>query len=189
MADFEDVEEFVQDCRRNGEEAADTIKSAQARMAKYFDSKHTPIKEADQVWLKLAKGTDIGYRLPNMSALDVKKIGPFPVKRRMGKVAFELDLPEHLNIHPVISCVHLEPARPEHFDRLPPPPPLVVDGEERYVIDRILKKEQRRQLVDKSATPTTGCAGKDTAPKITRGLKPMNFTSKFQNSLLISSGF
>lgn len=66
--------------------------------------------KADYVWLKLAKGIDVGYRLPNMLALDVRKIRPFKIKRRVGKVAFELDLPSYLRMHPVISCIHLEPA-------------------------------------------------------------------------------
>jgi hypothetical protein len=79
----------------------------------------------DQVWLKLAKSTDLGYHLPSMPALDVKKIGPFPIKREVGKVAFELDLPEYPKIHPVISCVHLEPALPHSQT---PPPPLTVEG-------------------------------------------------------------
>ena len=83
-----------------------------------------------------------------MSASDVKKIGPFPIKRKVGKVAFELDLPEYLKIHPVISCVHLEPALPEHLGSQTSPPPLTVEGEERYLLDRIIRKEQRRRPGD-----------------------------------------
>ena len=102
------------------------------------------------MWLKLAKGTDLGYCLPSMPALDVTKIGPFPIKREVGKVAFELDLPEYLKIHPVISWVHLEPALPEHLDSPTPPPLLTVEGEERYLPDRIIRKEQRRRSGDKT---------------------------------------
>lgn len=120
-------------------------------MAKYFDAKHTPLKNMDKVWLKLAKGVHNGYRLPNMSALDVIKTGPFSIKKKIGKLAFELDLPNHMKIHPVISCIHLEPATEDPFNReLPPPAPILVDGEERYLIDRILRKEQRRQRGDKT---------------------------------------
>jgi hypothetical protein len=149
-ARYEDVEEFLQDRRRIREDAAENIKLAQARMTKYYDAKHTRIKDTDQVWLKLAKGTDVGYRLPHMSALDVRKVGPFPIKRRIGKVAFELELPDYLKIHPVISCVHLEPALPEHLNARPPPPPLTTEEGEKYSIDRIVRKEQRRKPGDKS---------------------------------------
>lgn len=102
------------------------------------------------MWLKLAKGTDLGYRLPSMSALDVKKIGPFPIKRKVGKVAFELDLSEYLKIQPVTSYMHLEPALPEHLDSQTPQPPLTVEGEERYLLDRIIRKEQQRRPGDRT---------------------------------------
>jgi hypothetical protein len=49
----------------------------------------------------------------------------------------------------VISCIHLEPANKQYLRRQTPPPPLMVKGEERYIIDRILRKEQRRQPGDK----------------------------------------
>lgn len=150
-ADCPEAEEFFQNRQRIREEASDTLKAAQARMAKHFDAKHTPIKNADRMWLKLARGTKHGYKLPNASDLDVIKTGPFTVKRRVSKVAFELDLPEHFKIHPVISCIHLEPALEDPYNRQPPPPaPVIVDGEERYIIDRILKKEQRRQPGDRT---------------------------------------
>jgi hypothetical protein len=110
-------------------------------MVRYFDAKHTRIKETDQVWLKLAKGINIGYRLLNISVLDVKKIGPFLIKRRIGKIVFKLDLPDYLKIHSVISCIHLEPALPTHLENQAPPPPLQIEGEERYLVDRILRKE------------------------------------------------
>ena len=62
--------------------------------------------------LKLAIETKVGYRLLNISALDVRKIGPFKVKRRIGKVAFELNLPLYIKIYLVISYVYLEPITP-----------------------------------------------------------------------------
>lgn len=148
-----DADQFAEDRQRIREEAGDAVKLAQARMAKYYDAKHTPMFKAEYVWLKLAKGTDVGYRLPSMSALDVRKIGPFKVKRQISKVAFELELPSYLRMHPVISCIHLEPANGEHRDRQTPPPPLMIDGEERFIIDRILRKEQRKQPGNKTRRP------------------------------------
>ena len=149
-SDFAPAEDFLQDRRQIRRDAADSIKLAQARMEVWFNRKHTPVRDADMVWLKLAKGTNVGYRLPNMSSIDVNKIGPFKVKRRIGSVAFELELPVHLKIHPVISCIHLEPALEDPLDRTAPPlPPLTIDGEERYIIDRIVRKERRRERGDR----------------------------------------
>lgn len=39
----------------------------------------------------LATGTMIGHHLPNIAALNVRKIGLFNVKNKVGKVAFEMD--------------------------------------------------------------------------------------------------
>ncbi|RMZ83023.1 hypothetical protein DV736_g6620, partial [Chaetothyriales sp. CBS 134916] len=62
-------------------DTADALKLAQARMAIVFDRKHTPLRCSDLVYLKLAKGTKVGYKLPNLSALDINKVGLFKVKR------------------------------------------------------------------------------------------------------------
>ncbi|RMZ86659.1 hypothetical protein DV736_g6115, partial [Chaetothyriales sp. CBS 134916] len=141
----EGVDDFLDQRRRIRRDAEDTLKLAQARMAIYFDRKHTPFRQADLVYLRLAKGVNIGYKLPNMSVLDVNKVGPFRVKRKVSNVAFELELPPDMGIHPVISCIHLEPANETHLKKAPPPPPIVVGNEERWIIDRLLRKERRGQ--------------------------------------------
>ena len=85
-----------------------------------------------------------------MSALDVIQTGSFTVKRRIGNTAFEFSLPNHLKIHPLIFCVHLEPAQNDpHSSKSPPPALIIVGGEERYLIGRILIKEQRQQPSDR----------------------------------------
>jgi hypothetical protein len=85
-----------------------------------------------------------------MSVLDARKVSPFKVKRRIGKVAFELELPAYIKIYLVISYVYLELALLEHLDKAPPPPSILVGGEERYIINRIVRKERRRHPRDKT---------------------------------------
>lgn len=42
-------------------------------------------------------------------------------------------------MHPVISVEHLEPAPSDPYNRRKPDPgPIHIDGEERYIIDKIL---------------------------------------------------
>jgi hypothetical protein len=59
-----------------------------------------------------------------MSVLDIKKIGFFLVKRRIGKVVFKLDLPDYLKIYLVISYIYLESALPTYLENQSPLPPL-----------------------------------------------------------------
>src|SRR5262245_47769401 len=60
----------------------------------------------------------------------------------MGTHAYCLKLPPSLNcLHPVFPVVKLTPAPQEPFPgqrTAPPPPPELVDGEEEYVVERIL---------------------------------------------------
>jgi hypothetical protein len=95
--------------------------------------------EAEYGWLKLVKGTEVGYRLPKMSTLNVRKVGPFKVKRRVGKVASKLKMPAYLRMHQVIPCIHLEPASPQHLKRQIPPPPLIKKGKRDTFMDRSVR--------------------------------------------------
>jgi hypothetical protein len=93
----------------------------------------------------MAKGIKGGYRLPGATSLSVVRQGPFKVLRRIGKLAYELELPPHIKIHPVISVIHLEPAfeDPYHRDR-PKPGPILVGDDEEYTIQKIVDHELRK---------------------------------------------
>ena len=144
------AKDFFQERRRWREEAQETLDLAKARMAQVYNSHHLPMEIGDKVYIRLAKKLRPGYKLASSTALDAIKIGPFPVKSKVSTGAYELDLPAHMKIHPVIAVIHLEPANPDPYEReIQPPPPVLVDGEERYVIDKLLKKERRREPGDK----------------------------------------
>lgn len=124
-------------------------------MAVQFDSKHRPMQEmhpGDKAYLKLAKPLEEGYHLPNATSIDIIRTGPYEIKRRVGKLAYELKLPPEVRIHPVISIIYLKPVSEDLYQRgkSTPPAPIEVDGEQRYLIDRIIRKEVRRQPGDRT---------------------------------------
>jgi hypothetical protein len=45
--------------------------------------------------------------------LDLKKIGPFKVKRNIRNISFELKLPPTIRIYPIFYLSLLEPAHPD----------------------------------------------------------------------------
>jgi hypothetical protein len=67
-----------------------------------------------------------------------KWIGPFPIIAKVPGtgLAYKLELPDTLSIHPVF---HVSKLKPYHSDgRVQPPDPVVIDGEPHFVLERIL---------------------------------------------------
>ena len=83
--------------------------------------------------------------MQNQTKLSYNKEGPFPIIRRHGKLAYEIKLPDYLKkIHPIISIEHLEPAPQDPYNRDETEPgPIMVDGEARYIIEKILARGMR----------------------------------------------
>ena len=78
-----------------------------------------------------------------------KKIGLqllslFRINTRIGRRADQLELPDNIRIHSVISVAYLKPATHPILNpyqrRRPPPSAVVTDGEEKYEVDRLVRK-------------------------------------------------
>lgn len=138
---------FVEEHQSLLREAHNAIAVAQARMKAIYDKKRKPVEIhiRDKVYLKLAKEVDNGYKLlDNFTKFSFNKIGPYKVTRVITPLSFELELPSWLSIHPVISIEYLEPKGMDPYERKNPEPgPILVDGEERYIIEEITDKEMR----------------------------------------------
>lgn len=91
-------------------DAADVIVLAAIEAKRYYDGKHTTafLNVGDKAYLRLHRG----YSVPGIRSKKIKQqmIGPFTVLRRVGKLAYEMDFPEHWHVHPVVSIAQLEPA-------------------------------------------------------------------------------
>ena len=138
---------LLRDIKRS--QAHEAIAFANAKAKIRYDSKHKPInmKVGDQAYLRLHHG----YTIPGLTnkKLSSQREGPFPILRKIGSLAYELDLPPNMGIHPVISISQLEPApsEPDPFGRVQrePGPVRAADDTEStiqeapsYEIERIL---------------------------------------------------
>ena len=112
----------------------DAIAFAAMAMKYYYDRQHQPksFKVRDMVNIRLHRG----YTLPAVTnkKLQQQFAGLLKVIKRVGRLAYKLDVPPNWNIHPVISIAHLEPASrqcDDPYDRPRPdhPEPVHVEGD------------------------------------------------------------
>lgn len=135
-------------------DAKDAIAFAAMAMKQLYDARHQQksFKSGDMVNLRLHKG----YILPAIKnkKLQQQFVGPVRVKRRVGRLAYELDIPPHWKIHPVISIAHLEPASTQvedPYDRARPDHPgqVYVEGDtetsKSYKIEALLGKRSLKR--------------------------------------------
>ena len=140
------------------QQAKDSIRQAQERQAKYADEHRRDIqlKQGDMVMLSTAN-LNVQHRA---SKLLPQFYGPFKVKRVVSPVAYELELPSSMRIHPVFHVSRLKryidgseqwASRPQPMDR--PEPDVLPNGEEAWEVDKIVDKRVRR--VGRNRRPVT----------------------------------
>ena len=131
--------DFVEHLKGVHEFLKSEIKKALLNQAKYFNRKvlaPPPLTAGDDVWL-LRK--NIKTTRPS-STLDYKKLGPFKIKKKINNVAYRLDLPASMKIHPVFHVSLLEKVLKNNIPNrnLAEAMPVIIDGEEYYEVNKIL---------------------------------------------------
>ena len=142
------------------EEAQTNLSLAQNRARQYANRSCRDVRytEAQEVVLSMCH-LRIDPHLP--TKLRRRWVGPFRISGVVSPIAYRLDLPPASRIHPVFHVSALKAyRRSEEFDREgTPPPPMMVDGEEEYEVEMILRHKgtgaRRRYLVLWTGYPIT----------------------------------
>lgn len=132
-------------------DASIAVAEAMMTMSHHYDSCHLPVhlKPGSKVMLRLHKG----YNIPSTRAfpkVSIQYAGPFRVKRQVTPLAFELELPSRMKIHPVVSVAHLDPLKGDYdpFDRepIPPQPVRMEDGrDDSWEIESLIDRRDVKQ--------------------------------------------
>ena len=127
----------------------DVIAFAFLKMKEYYDSRYQAIffQIGDLVNLRLYRGYQV-------SAITSKKIEsqliePFKVLKRIGRLAYKLELLLNIRIHDVVFVTYLksatDPAKDLYRRRRLLIFTIIVEGEEEYEIEKLLRKRITRR--------------------------------------------
>ena len=125
--------------RQAREDATAALTLTAERMKEHYDRyvREAPeFKEGQKVWLDTKN-----FRVPGVSRKPVDRYaGPYPVKRKIGNLAYELHLPKDVQIHPVFHVSLLLPHKESQLPGRHPPEPAAIDveGDEEYEVDTVL---------------------------------------------------
>ncbi|EPS68408.1 hypothetical protein M569_06362, partial [Genlisea aurea] len=91
-------------------ELKDNLRRSQQIMEHYYNKKHRPLEfnVGEQVWLKPHGPQFAGLTGTKYSKLHPRYFGPFKIKSKIGELAYELDLPPEVQLHPVFHASRLK---------------------------------------------------------------------------------
>ncbi|TFY74404.1 hypothetical protein EWM64_g9610 [Hericium alpestre] len=94
-------------------------------------------KEGDKVWLD---GKNLRLQYPK-AKFGLKRQGPFQILQVISPINYKLKLPRTWKIHPVFHAGLLTPYHEtlEHGPNLMPSPPDIIDGEQEWEVESVVK--------------------------------------------------
>ena len=130
------LESQLSDLSTTHDDAQAAHKIAQQKMKEWIASKFTPWKVGYKVWLKT---TNLHMNRPKK--LQMKQTSPFEVEEVISCMAFHLHIPSQWKIHPVFHTSLLTTYKEtlEHSPNFLQPPPDLIDSEEEYEVEVILR--------------------------------------------------
>ena len=140
----EAVQLMVERMKATLEETQANLAHAQRRAQYQANKSHrdNSFKAGDEMLLA-TRNLRIDQHLPSK----VRRcwVGPFPVVRVISPMAYELSLPLDWKIHPVFHISNLwRYVRSEEFSHVEKPPlPIMVDAEEEYEVEAILRHKSK----------------------------------------------
>ena len=134
------IEEKMQNLIKQQEEALAAHELARNRMAARRQDTFVPFKKGQKVWLD-SRNLKTSYH----KKIRPKWEGPFEIEEVLGPVTYQLKLPTSWKVHNIFHAILLWPYMETevHRDNFPQPPPDLLEGEEVYTVERILKHRRR----------------------------------------------
>jgi len=136
---FPSVEECLNPLSQSQQKALAAHKLAWVHMADRFKQNFRPFCKEQMVWLD-AKN----LKTPYLSKFAPKQEGPFKIKDVLGPLTYRLELPKQWEIYNVFYASLLLPfnAINVYGPSFTNPPPDLINGEDEYKVESILKHQK-----------------------------------------------
>jgi Chromo (CHRromatin Organisation MOdifier) domain len=137
---FTSIDDKVKQMMADRDEALATHELARTRMAERRQNMFIPFTIGQKVWLD-TQNMKTNYH----KKMAPKREGPFEIEEVLGPVTYRLKLPTTWKIHNVFHAVLLKPyvETEVHGENFSWPIPDILDGEEVYNVETILKHRRR----------------------------------------------
>jgi hypothetical protein len=139
------VSGLVSDLQSISERVRSALQLAQQRQTSYANRcrREREFQVGDGVLLSTQNLNLKGPKDRTMAARKLlpRFVGPFKVVRRVGQVAYELELPSTWRVHPVFHVSLLVPWHVSFRQATPPPVMLLEDGSLEYEVEQILEAD------------------------------------------------
>ena len=145
------VEDFKETLRTSLKYAQFAFQVARSRHISTTAGESQPhkYKVGDKVWINKTPFKDAYSKSQEKEKLTARRFGPFTIMKLVGRNVLKLELPAHLNIHPIIHVVHTTPyfCQPQDIGQPIPQRPCLFPtptGEE-YKVDKLLSHRKRER--------------------------------------------
>jgi hypothetical protein len=139
------AEQFTNNMRQTIANIRTNLLAAQERQKYWADKKRRALSfdVGDMVMISTTNIKLKGLKGPGHKKFLPKFIGPFPITKIIGKVAYRVQLPVNVTVHNVFHVSLLKKHKPGEREQ-PPPPEISADGELLHEVERILIHRDRR---------------------------------------------
>jgi transposase InsO family protein len=137
---YPSIEDKMKTMIKNREEALAAHELARTRIAERRKTTFIPFRLGDKVWLDTRN-----LKTNHHKKMAPRREGPFEITEVIGPVTYRLKLPQAWKVHNVFHATLLRQYRETEVygTNFPRPPPELVEGEEVYEVENILRHRRR----------------------------------------------